>query len=375
MGSVHHISFHAGRLLKSLTLPLSRCLTVGWAPYSRLILVRDRGDWVIDEEIRELEGIVSRLKICRADSRWLTASREQAVFYGSQFFLLSDDWLNSTHRIAVAYFHGKPGTGVREFDELYQRISCHHERIARIQVSHSEMRDCLLSTGITPQKVHLIPIGINLSFFSMQTPESKSLAREHYGIPQKVIAVGSFQKDGIGWGEGLEPKLIKGPDIFLRSMELIKERISNLFIVLSGPSRGYVKKGLEKLRIPYRHILLDRYPEIGRLYQTLDLYMVTSRQEGGPKAILESMASCVPLVTTRVGQAMDLVHHGKNAFMVDVEDVDGLAASAEWMLSHPSEVASVCRQGRQTAEENAYIRQLPLWKQFMSGFVEMANIS
>lgn len=349
-------------------------MTAGWPPYSRLILVRDRADWVIDEEMRALGGIATRLGVHQAESRWLAASKQQAVFYGTQFFLLSDDWLNLTHHIGMAYFHGKPGTGVREFDELYQRFSLYHERITRIQVSHSEMRDCLLATGIAPEKVHLIPIGINLSYFSVQTPESKRHARDHYDIPQTAVVVGSFQKDGVGWGEGREPKLIKGPDIFLQSVERLKRQIPELFVVLSGPSRGYVKAGLEKLGIPYRHFLLDRYPEVGQLFQTLDVYMVTSRQEGGPKAIFESMASGVPLVTTRVGQAMDLVCHGENGFMVDIEDVAGLSMWVEWILSHPSELNAIQRNGRRTAESNAYDRQLPLWRRFMSGFVSTAEI-
>jgi glycosyltransferase involved in cell wall biosynthesis len=370
VGIVHHISSHVGRLLKSLTLSAARCLSAGWPPYSRLIIVRDQAGWVIDEEMHELEDIANRLGIRLADSRWLAASRQQAVYYGSQFFLLSDDWLRSTHHIGVAYFHGKPGTGVREFDELYQRFSLYHERITRIQVSHSEMRDCLLATGIAPEKVHLIPIGINTSYFSVQTPDSKRRARDYYGIPQTAVVVGSFQKDGVGWGEGREPKLIKGPDIFLQSVERLKRQVPELFVVLSGPSRGYVKAGLEKLGIPYRHFLLDCYPEVGQLFQTLDLYMVTSRLEGGPKAILESMASGVPLVTTRVGQAIDLVCHGENGFMVDVEDVEGLSAWAEWILSHPSSLNIIQRNGRQTAEANSYESQVPMWDRFFNGFIE-----
>ena len=271
----------------------------------------------------------------------------------------------------MAYFHGKPGTGIREFDELYQRLVRYHEKITRIQVSHSEMRDCLLATGILPEKVHLIPIGINTAYFSIQTSDSKSRARDHYGIPQTAIAVGSFQKDGVGWGEGREPKLIKGPDIFIQSMELLKHAFPELFVVLSGPSRGYVKERLDKLGIPFRHFLLNRYAEIGELFQTLDLYLVTSRQEGGPKAILESMASGVPIVTTKVGQAMDLVEHGKNGFMVEIEDAEGLAHWSRWVLDHPSDMRSILEQGRRVAEQNTYGEQLPLWKKFMKDFVSI----
>lgn len=353
-----------------LAYPFARCATLTWPPYSRLILVNDKADWSIDEDMRILAGIATRLGIRQANARWLAASRQQAVFYGSQFFLLSDDWLRSTHRIGVAYFHGKPGTGVKEFDDLYQRLGRHHERIARLQVSHSEMRDCLLGTGVAPDKVRLIPIGVNLSCFAMQTPESKRLARDRYGIPHTVAAVGSFQKDGAGWGEGLEPKLIKGPDVFLRVIEKLKGRIPELFVVLSGPARGYVRRGLERIGVPYRHFMLPTYAEVAQLFQTLDLYPVTSRQEGGPKAILESMASGVPLVTTRVGQAMDLVRHGENGYMVDVEDTDGLAHWSEQALRDPD--AALLRRARATAEANSYESQLPLWRSFMEGFVDFS---
>ena len=103
----------------------------------------------------------------------------------------------------------------------------------------------------------------------------------------------------------------------------------------------------------------------------LDLYIVASRHEGGPKAILESMASGVPLVTTRVGQAMDLVKHGKNAFMVNVEDVDALAFYALQVFhSSQANLQSMLLAGRKTAEANSYESQIPLWAEFMKGFVE-----
>ena len=55
--------------------------------------------------------------------------------------------------------------------------------------------------------------------------------------------------------------------------------------------------------------------------------LVTSRQEGGPKTVLESLATGIPLVTTRVGQATDLVADGDNGLLADVDDVAALAAA------------------------------------------------
>ena len=46
--------------------------------------------------------------------------------------------------------------------------------------------------------------------------------------------VGSFQKDGVGWAEGLEPKLIKGPDVLVAALELLKAEVPELFVVLTA---------------------------------------------------------------------------------------------------------------------------------------------
>jgi len=232
------------------------------------------------------------------------------------------------------------------------------------------MRDCLLGTGISPDKLHLIPIGINRSLFHPQTPALKQDCRITYGIPQSATVVGSFQKDGVGWDDGLEPKLIKGPDTFVAAMTALKPRVPELFVVLSGPARGYVKAGLEKAGIPYRHFNLPRYADIAGLYATLDLYMITSRQEGGPKAVLESMAAGIPLVTTRVGQAMDMVTHGKNGWITAVDDIEALTHWAQWGLEHPAERQHIVAAGLTTAEANDYNQQGPLWQKFLTGFVE-----
>lgn len=346
-------------------------ITGHWPAYSRLFTVSDSAPWVISWEMRELARIARYIGIPVANTRWLKFTPNQTVFYGSQFRLLESKWSEQSHRVGMAYFHGKPGTvGMPEFDQCYRKLCQVHNQIHRLQVSHTEMRDLVLKSGIAPEKVFLIPIGINLSYFQMQTPESRLRVRAKYSIPESAVVVGSFQKDGVGWGEGLQPKLIKGPDVFLKTIQILKSRVPELFVLLSGPARGYVKAGLERLSVPYKHYFLKHYPEVGDLFQALDIYIVASRQEGGPKAVLESMASGVPLVTTRVGQAMDLVRHRQNGWMVEVEDAEGLAYWAEYAIGHHSSISEVLHNAWQTAEANSYEAQIPLWERFMRGFVE-----
>ena len=122
----------------------------------------------------------------------------------------------------------------------------------------------------------------------------------------------------------MDPKLIKGPDVFINCMNLLKSKIPNLQVLLTGPSRGYVKKKLNELKIPYQHHYIKSYQDIQKFYHALDLYIIPSREEGGPRAQLESMACGIPLVTTNVGMSIDLVEHQVNGWKVDVEDYEDL---------------------------------------------------
>jgi glycosyltransferase involved in cell wall biosynthesis len=361
--------------LRSAARPIVRraaaALTRRWPPHSHLFLVGEGTDWVIDHELRALADTARSLGVPVADRRLVSGSSGQSVFYGSQFTLLGGRWSPPPHRLGVAYFHGLPGTpGMPEFDSCYRSLCVHREGLHRVQVSHSEIEALVLGSGIDSGKVFRIPIGIEPSYFEAQTPERRTAARAELGLPRGAFVVGSFHKDGVGWREGLEPKAIKGPDVLLGVLRAVRESVPELHVVLSGPARGYVRTGLERLGIPYVHRSVDRYAEIGRLYAALDAYVVPSRQEGGPKGLLEAMACGVPVVTTRVGQAMDLVRSGENAWMVDVDDAAGLAHWLGYVAEHPAELPQVIAAGLETAAANTYEAQLPLWRSFFQGFVE-----
>jgi len=359
--------------VKSAARRIAPLVTARWRPSSRLFLVGEGARWVIDQELLALGRIARQLGVRTADRRLLGTARGQAAFFGSHFTLLREPWRPLPHRLGAAYFHGRPGTpGMPEFDEPYRVLCAHHRELQRIQVSHSELEAILLESGIEPSKVFRIPIGLEAAYFRPPTSEQRLEARRALGLPESAFVVGSFQKDGVGWGEGSTPKLVKGPDVLVDALALARRDVPELHVLLTGPARGYVRARLAETRIPHVHTLVERYDDVGRLYHALDAYLVSSRQEGGPKAVLESMASAVPLVTTRVGQAMDLVRHGENAYMVEPEDTDGLARwlahVAAWAHDEHERLRTA---GLETAAAHTYEAQLPLWRSFLTGFVEL----
>jgi glycosyltransferase involved in cell wall biosynthesis len=234
------------------------------------------------------------------------------------------------------------------------------------------MRDIVLDSGIDERKVFQIPISIEIENFLFSTSkESRTKAKEALNIDSDSFLIGSFQKDGIGWGSGNQPKMIKGPDIFLKVVGALKDKYPELSVLLTGPARGYVKLGLEAMNIKYYHYNLKDYSDISSFYQALDLYLVTSREEGGPRSILESMASGVPLVTTKVGQATDLVENNKNGWIVENEDIEALIHCSKLAIDMGEDLERILVNARETAKQNSYSAQESLWRNFMEGFVDL----
>jgi glycosyltransferase involved in cell wall biosynthesis len=342
-------------------------------PYTRLYVISDGANWSLKNDASELRGIAHELGIPAIVQQHSIGIFNQALMFTSNFSCQRYLSWKLPSAVGVAWYHGRPCADFPEFKAPLDALRRYHHALARVQVSHTEMHDIILQTGIAPHKVHLIPIGINLRYFTMKNEERCREVRTKYGIPTSAVVVGSFQKDGNGWGEGLLPKLIKGPDIFVAVLDQLRKRRHDLHILLTGPARGYVKQRLSELGIPFTHLYFSDYAQVGELYQALDLYLVTSRQEGGPKAILESMASGIPLITTRVGQAMDLVRHGENGWMTEVEDVEALAHWAQYVIEHQASLDPVLRNGRMTAQQHSYVSQAPLWRAFFSGMVREGN--
>jgi glycosyltransferase involved in cell wall biosynthesis len=365
--------------LRKIARPLRRAAaglrTRAWAPHSHLFLAYDVEGWVLEYEARQLERTARALGVATGPARWVNAVGEQSIFHLSQFTLLLHDFERRENRLGFAYFHGRPGTpGMPEFDACFETMRRRHGEIDRVQVTNGAMEELILETGIEREKLHRIPIGIDTAAFRPGTPESRAAARGVLDLPESAFVVGSFQKDGVGWGDGLEPKLIKGPDILLDVAGRLRERVPELVFLLTGPSRGYVRAGLERLGVPSRHVLLPDVDAVAQAYEAIDVCIVTSRDEGGPRAVLEAMATGVPLVTTRVGQALDLVRHEENGWMVEIEDVDGLVGwAAHVATATANELEGVLQAGYATAAANSYGALRPRWRELFRGFVAMPD--
>ena len=141
--------------------------------------------------------------------------------------------------------------------------------------------------------------------------------------------------------------------------------MDDIFVLLTGPSRGYVKNRLICAGVPFVHNYLKHSDDIASYFSASDIYLVTSREEGGPKAILEAMASGVPLICTKVGMAPDVLIDRQNALLIDVEDVSHACVCVDDLVENSELRERLILNGTMTASNFGWQRVANLYYKYL----------
>ena len=158
--------------------------------------------------------------------------------------------------------------------------------------------------NFTKKTIFYLPLWVNQDIWYNKS--NKNELRTNFGFTGSDYLVGSFQRDTEG-SDLRSPKLVKGPDIFIEIVKNLYKKNSKLKVVLTGKRRDYVISELKKNNIPYKYFEMTNFSMMNDLYNILDLYLITSRLEGGPQALVECGQTRTPVISTDVGIAREIL--------------------------------------------------------------------
>ena len=327
----------------------------------KINLISDSAGWALDEEKRNLITIFKKFGYECNSTRY---GLNKNIYYLDRYKYLKDRFnrlriLNNL--IAVDYFHGSYDNN--DFKSLLDKFIAISNK-SLIRVSNTKMYNHFKDYKLP--NIIKIPIGLSDKFHNLSVHMNKESLRKKFGLPLNSFVVGSFQKDDSGWNNKGEPKFIKGPDIFINILKKLKNYIPNIHVLLTGPNRNFIKKNLSENSIKFTHIFFENYLHLKEIYKTIDVYLVTSRDEGGPKSILESMSCEIPIVSSNVGQATDLIKNNINGYLFELNQIEE-AIEAIKLISKKNNY-QVLKEGLITARANTVSSQESLWKNFLNFF-------
>ena len=294
----------------------------------------ENADWAIKfvgENIKREIDIIApgKLELSAKPHRFT----ENIIHFGSQYMWLNwYKYMANENHFITSFFHGKPEDGeeVKIHIDLFLNSV---EKLDKVVTASSLIEERLLKWGVPQNKLVRIPLGVNTRLFNFPLTNQKKSIREFLDISKDKIVIGSFQKDGSGWKDGLDPKFIKGPDLFVSTLKLLSSKGYPVYALLTGPARGYVKKELGKCGIPYFHTYPKNHNDLISLYHALDIYLITSREEGGPMGLLESIACGTPVASTNVGMASDIIEDKITGVLAEHIDVEIIAKKIEYLIN------------------------------------------
>jgi glycosyltransferase involved in cell wall biosynthesis len=226
------------------------------------------------------------------------------------------------------------------------------------QIKHELLETYLVARE---EQIRLIPLGFNLDRLTAIGSRDRERARASLDIPQGSVVVTT-----VGRLTG-----IKQHSLFLEMASRLARRSNGFLFLIAGDGelRGELEARAKAFGISSSVQFLGWRGDLDQVYGATDVFVLTSRNEGTPVALIEAMASGVASVSTDVGGVRDVITEPALGALVPFGDADGLAdavmrfAESPVLRQHTGEAArrAVCSRfdvKRLVADISGLYRQL-----------------
>lgn len=214
-----------------------------------------------------------------------------------------------------------------------KRIICHAcNDVFRLYEKPTMMRACnLVGTWVAQANklkrdfdklnipsVH-IPYSVDTEIFTPRSEavEEQMSLRRKFSVPPESFVISNFMRDSDGT-DLTSPKEQKSPELFLQLIIGLAKYHSDVHVLLAGPRRHWLRARLKehKINVTFVGRMTDQDDNginisdaetINKLYHLSDLHLISSKWEGGPRSILEAVATKTPVFSTPVGIAEDIL--------------------------------------------------------------------
>jgi glycosyltransferase involved in cell wall biosynthesis len=249
-----------------------------------------------------------------------------------------------TIHLPVMQYHGLRQSGRARLGRwLYTVLDrwLNYTASTRLVYVSQQVRDQLVTARHSPAARSLvIPVGIPLDDF-LRPHDRQALRQELEARPEDVILtfVGRLDEQ-------------KGVDTLLdaAAIALPNAASARLWIIGDGPLRADLANRAHRLSLMSRVRFWGRQEGVARFLWASDLFVLPSRFEALPVALLEALACGLPVIATQVGETGSVVQEGVNGFLVPSGDAAALAQSMRRLIESPSLRQQMAVNACQTSE-------------------------
>ena len=210
----------------------------------------------------------------------------------------------------------------------------------RVVVVSEEIGEFLTREArVAGSKVVVVPNGVDLARFTPK-PDREGA---RFGLPRDAAVIGTIGR--------LDPA--KDHLTMLSAFEIVRESVpaAHLVIVGEGACRTEIEAFIAAHGLGPSVSLLGQRFDIPTLLADMDVFALSSINEGLPLALLEAMATARPVVTTDVGAAGGVVRRAGAGIVVPPKDASSLARALLSLLNNTALARRFGALGRSAVED------------------------
>ena len=240
-------------------------------------------------------------------------------------------------RVPVVYTeHASHSLAIMPKLRLFTR--CAAPFVRNIVCVSRQLMDFFQTMGVAARRLTVIPNGVNLAAF---TPDGNVHAPPWADVSGKKPFV-----------FGTVGRLTEAKDhaVLLRAFARVSEHhpLARLLLVGEGELRRETESLVHELNLADKVCLAGACTDIPARLRAMDVFVLSSKREGMPMAVLEAMACGLPVISTDVGDIASLNNAGPHIHLVPAKDVPALAGAMERMLTDRSYREHLGAKGRQS---------------------------
>ncbi len=207
----------------------------------------------------------------------------------------------------------RPG-GARRRAAVLDGIADRLAKLSRARyrsVSRSAAQTFLERSGLSPERVQVIPRGVDLK-------STAGANRAAFGIPADAALIVNVARQ--------DPR--KGLVELIEAFAVVLARVPNAHLATAGrdgPETPAVREAVARLGLEDAVTLLGFRPDVAQLLAAADVFGFSSFSEGMPGAVLEAMAAGVPVVAFDIDPVREVSDDGRLVRLVPTGDVNALA--------------------------------------------------
>lgn len=191
--------------------------------------------------------------------------------------------------------------------------------------------------GLSPDRIRVIHNGIDATRFVSNA--DRGLVRRRYGVPADCALVGTVAN--------FSP--VKDYDLFIEMARMVRERRrdAHFLTVGSGPLRNKAERALARTGLSEHTTMLATLSELNDIYGMTDVFVLCSKAEGFPNAVMEAMAARRPVVAAAVGGIPELVEDGETGQLIASRNPSEFADAVVGLLDDPDRARRFGEQGHE----------------------------